>query len=72
MSEIKAGDTVRVRSGAFASFAGKVEEVAEGGALKVAVTLFGRKTVIELSPGDVEKVSFTDDRDDLDSPLSNN
>ena len=56
------GEMVRIKSGAFQAFTGRIEEVDEPQAkLKVRVVIFGRPEPIELRFVDVEKISFTEE-----------
>jgi transcriptional antiterminator NusG len=56
-AKLKAGDTVRIKSGVFASFPAKVEGVSEDGLLlRASVEVFGRATPLELQFWEVEKV----------------
>jgi transcription termination/antitermination protein NusG len=52
------GETVRIKSGPFASFTGKVEGINQAKSLlKVMVNIFGRAKPVKLRILDVEKVS---------------
>jgi transcriptional antiterminator NusG len=56
------GDMVRIKSGAFQCFTGRVEAVDRARAiLKVMVKIFGRTDPIELRFIDVEKITFTEE-----------
>ena len=56
------GEVVRIKSGPFASFTGKVEEINEDkSTLKVSITIFGRSTPYELNFLEVEKVTFAEE-----------
>lgn len=55
------GETVRIKSGAFASFTGKVKEVnQEKSTLKIKVTVFNRPKEMEFKFSDVERLVFAD------------
>ena len=54
------GDTVRVLSGPFAAFTGRIEGINHAKRLlKVSVEVFGRETPVKLGYADVEKVDFS-------------
>ena len=54
------GDTVRIMSGPFASFTGKIEGINQSKALLlVKVAIFGRTKPIRLNFADVEVVRFS-------------
>lgn len=56
------GDMVRIRTGPFQAFTGRVEEVDELTAvLQVKVDIFGRPAPIELQFADAQKISFTEE-----------
>ena len=51
------GDTVRILSGPFVSFTGRIEGINQAKALlKVKVSIYGRDNPIKLSFSDVEKI----------------
>lgn len=51
------GDTVRIKSGPFTAFTGKVEGINQSkGLLKVMVDIFGRAQPVQLRFLDIEKV----------------
>jgi transcriptional antiterminator NusG len=53
------GDTVRVLSGPFAAFTGRIEGINQSKRLlKVRVEIFGRETPLKLGYADVETVKF--------------
>ena len=53
------GETVRIKSGAFASFTGRIAGINQAKALlKVVVVIFGRERSLKLRFSDVEKLKF--------------
>jgi transcriptional antiterminator NusG len=60
--EYSIGEMVRIKTGAFQCFSGRIAEVDESAAiLKVMVKIFGRTEPIELGFLDVEKITFTEE-----------
>jgi len=56
--EFSKGESVRIKSGVFRSFIGRVAEIHKGkGTLKVIVEVFGKSQPVELTFFDVEKVA---------------
>ncbi len=54
------GDVVRIKTGAFVAFTGRIEGINQSKRLlKVRVEIFGRERPIKLGYADVEKVSFS-------------
>lgn len=61
MATFRLGDRVRIRSGPFASFIGRIEGINQARQLlKVVVEIFGRMTPIKLKFSEVDKISFND------------
>ena len=57
--EYSVGEMVRIKTGPFQSFTGRIEEVDESAAIvKVMVKIFGRRQPVELRLIDVEKIAF--------------
>ena len=57
-----AGERVRIKTGPFQNFTGRVKEVDDGKAtLKVMVDIFGRQQPVELGFLEVEKIRFTEE-----------
>lgn len=56
------GDKVRMRTGAFQNFTGRIEAVDEEKAtVKIVVDIFGRTEPIELRFIDIEQITFTEE-----------
>lgn len=54
--DVAVGDTVRVTTGPFENFVGRVEEVmADKHKLRVRLTMFGRETPVEMDFSEIEK-----------------
>jgi transcriptional antiterminator NusG len=61
-AEFSIGEAVRIKSGAFASFKGKIEEIDKTNSLlKVRVTIFGRPSLVDVEEAEVEKIGSADD-----------
>lgn len=59
MTTLRLGDTVRIKSGAFAPFTGKVEGINRARSLlKVEVNIYGRKQPAKVKFSEVEKLEF--------------
>ena len=55
----KLGDTVRIKTGPFQSFTGKIEGINQSKTLlKVKVDIFGRETPVKVSFSEAEKLEF--------------
>lgn len=53
------GDRVRIRTGPFAAFTGRIEGINQSKSLlKVMVDIFGRRTPLKLNFQDVDKFEF--------------
>lgn len=62
MPVYRLGDVVRIRSGPFAAFTGRIMGINQAKALlKVVVEIFGRATPVKLKFSEVDKISFVDD-----------
>jgi transcriptional antiterminator NusG len=60
--EYSVGEMVRIKTGPFQSFTGRIEEVDESAAIvKVMVKIFGRRQPVELRLIDVEKIAFKEE-----------
>ena len=60
--EYSVGEMVRIKTGAFQCFTGRIEEVDESTAtIQVRVKIFGRTKPIELRFIDVEKIVFREE-----------
>ena len=65
MTTFRLDDMVRIKSGAFASFTGRIEGINQARALiKVRVNIYGRTQPVKLKFAEVEKVKLTEDREE--------
>ncbi len=63
MLTFRLGDMVRIRAGAFASFAGRVEGINQSRMLlKVRVNIYGRTQTAKVKFHEVEKIEFAEER----------
>ena len=59
MATFRLGDVVRIKSGPFAAFTGRIDGINQARRLlEVTVDIFGRVTPVKLKFSDVEKVSL--------------
>lgn len=59
MPTVRLGDMVRIKSGAFAAFAGRIEGINQARSLlKVKVHIYGRPYPVTIKFSDAEKVDF--------------
>lgn len=60
MPTVRLGDVVRIKSGAFASFAARIEGINQARSLlKVKVDIYGRPYPVTIKFSEAEKVAFT-------------
>lgn len=60
--EYSTGEMVRIKTGPFQCFSGRIEAVDESAAtLKVMIEIFGRDEPVELRFLDVEKIKLTEE-----------
>ncbi len=61
-SHFEVNEMVRIKSGAFTAFTGRVKEVDDSrSVLRVLVSIFGRYEPLELGFTDVERLTFTEE-----------
>lgn len=63
MPTFRLGDTVRIKSGPFASFMGRIDGINQARALlKVKVNIYGRTQPTKLKFSEVEKIELIENR----------